>query len=548
MRRIAVQSLFRKTLRRIPFRFFSQKIVDEPQDKESGFDKSAERASRSTLENSKSSFKFLEVDQNFHILKNRQLSILELGAAPGSWTKVIADRIEPGSKIVTVDIDPMSPIPHKNVNLTIRHVVGDCTLQETMVEIFNALEEKKANVIISDLSEDTSDLFSKSNIDSNIMNAHLMRITETFLKKGGALVFRELKETADKATFEYLQLVFKSVTSFKPSSIVKSSNEIFYVCRGFGEGRLAVVLEKNPDITLEELNHLMGEDLEISLQQFESFKKELFQLQRLGVIPEMKSHSKLFSLSPEEQEKVTVDREAIEEESEKLFDKMVAQNPLNYPKNFHEAVDLYIKEKELVRGYLRKQMDQIGSNQKVEYLDLDTDREFQATPSNPTGSKIMNLTDPELEAKDEEAWKEFKRISKRNLSPEKYVQEENDLYVRHAKQLREILKDEYEKMEEESKKKGFNLMEQELRAAGKDTGKKNSIYKKYKEHKETLKNLEALQRLELTFEEEPEPEDDENTRFRTTTMSGDKAVESMPDKPLGRQKKFKYQKFKEKNR
>lgn len=64
----------------------------------------------------RSAFKLIHIDEEFNILdKNKIKRVVDLCAAPGSWSQVLADRLDPTNnpdvKIVSVDLQQMAPIP-----------------------------------------------------------------------------------------------------------------------------------------------------------------------------------------------------------------------------------------------------------------------------------------------------------------------------------------------------------------------------------------------------------------------------------------------------
>ena len=59
---------------------------------------------------SRAAFKLLELDARDHLLQPGR-NVVDLGAAPGSWTQVLRERLGGKSKIVAVDLMPMDPLP-----------------------------------------------------------------------------------------------------------------------------------------------------------------------------------------------------------------------------------------------------------------------------------------------------------------------------------------------------------------------------------------------------------------------------------------------------
>ena len=58
---------------------------------------------------SRAAFKLLFLDDRFHILR-RGARVVDLGAAPGSWSQVVAQRVGPSGRVLACDLLPIAPI------------------------------------------------------------------------------------------------------------------------------------------------------------------------------------------------------------------------------------------------------------------------------------------------------------------------------------------------------------------------------------------------------------------------------------------------------
>ena len=99
---------------------------------------------------SRSAFKLLQLDEKFKFLYKGQ-RVVDLGAAPGGWCQVAANRVltEKTGKIVGLDLLPMDPIPGVNLLQT------DFMSQEGLSELMKILTDK-VDLVISDMAASTT--------------------------------------------------------------------------------------------------------------------------------------------------------------------------------------------------------------------------------------------------------------------------------------------------------------------------------------------------------------------------------------------------------
>src|SRR5206468_3903686 len=90
---------------------------------------------------SRAAFKLLELDQREKLFRPGA-TVVDLGAAPGSWSQVAAARVKPGGKVLAVDLLDIAPISGVTV------LKGDFRDEK----LLRALEGAKADVVLSDLS------------------------------------------------------------------------------------------------------------------------------------------------------------------------------------------------------------------------------------------------------------------------------------------------------------------------------------------------------------------------------------------------------------
>lgn len=128
---------------------------------------------------SRAAFKLLELNKKFNFIKSNS-NLLDIGATPGGWSQVASKMVIRG-KILAVDILPMEKI--KNVNF----INGDF-LEETTQQQIKNIFQKKIDVIISDMAENTTGNKSIDSIRTNNLCAEVIKFSINHLDINGVLV------------------------------------------------------------------------------------------------------------------------------------------------------------------------------------------------------------------------------------------------------------------------------------------------------------------------------------------------------------------------
>ena len=165
---------------------------------------------------SRAAYKLLELDQK-HFLFKPGMTVLDLGAAPGGWSQVAAQKVMPGGRVIAVDILEVAPISGVTV------LKGD----------FRQLSiEERADVVLSDVSPNLSGI---PNVDQARLRELALAAIEVcgkILKRDGVFVVKAFHGEAFDELRERLEAVFKRVKVVKPSASRGESAETYVVARG----------------------------------------------------------------------------------------------------------------------------------------------------------------------------------------------------------------------------------------------------------------------------------------------------------------------------
>ena len=170
----------------------------------------------------RSAYKLIEIDKKFKIFKNGMF-ILDIGAAPGSWSQYASKTIKNG-KIISIDLKEISPIDNGI------HIKGDFTDPDIQEKIKENLT-KEFDVVMSDMAVNTTGI---KNLDS-IQTGELCKEAMTFSKKVISSKGYFISKIFMGSTFNEIvalgKKIFKEVKVFKPLSSRKESKESFIICK-----------------------------------------------------------------------------------------------------------------------------------------------------------------------------------------------------------------------------------------------------------------------------------------------------------------------------
>ncbi len=178
---------------------------------------------------SRAAFKLMELDDRFRFLKpGRQ--VVDLGAAPGGWCQVAAERVKPGrpggGRVVAVDCDEMDPVPGV-IHLTLDFLGAGAP------DRVRAALEGPADVVLSDMAAPATGHAQTDHLRIMALLEAAYAFARTVLAPGGVLVGKVLRGGAEKALLTALKRDFAEVRHVKPPASRKESAEIYVVAIGF---------------------------------------------------------------------------------------------------------------------------------------------------------------------------------------------------------------------------------------------------------------------------------------------------------------------------
>jgi len=173
---------------------------------------------------SRAVFKLEEIDKRDHLFKPGQI-VVELGAAPGSWSQYVAEKVQPDGKVVAVDILEMEPVRH------VEFIQGDFTDDRIFEQCLHSLEGRKADIVISDLAPNLTGIR-----DTDLARSlHLAELVLDFaihaLASQGSLLIKVFQGPGVDHFRQELSKHFQKVMTRKPEASRSDSREFYILAR-----------------------------------------------------------------------------------------------------------------------------------------------------------------------------------------------------------------------------------------------------------------------------------------------------------------------------
>lgn len=175
---------------------------------------------------SRASFKLMQLDDRFNLFRPG-MTVVDLGAAPGGWLQVAAERVGPKGTVVGVDLQPIEPLEG------VQTIKGDIRKQEVREELL-ALTNGHVDVVLSDMSPNISGSYSMDHARSIELCEMALSFALATLSQNGKLVFKMFEGDMSRDLLAEVQRHFATVKRYSPQASRSSSSEIYVVAKGFG--------------------------------------------------------------------------------------------------------------------------------------------------------------------------------------------------------------------------------------------------------------------------------------------------------------------------
>ena len=128
----------------------------------------------------RSAYKLIEIDEKFKIFKGG-MNVIDIGAAPGSWSQYVSKTVKNG-KLISIDLKDM-----ENIKNTIQ-IKGDFNEHDVQMKIKNKLNNKEPDVIMSDMAVNTTGIKNLDSIQTGELCKEAMIFSKDVISKNGFFI------------------------------------------------------------------------------------------------------------------------------------------------------------------------------------------------------------------------------------------------------------------------------------------------------------------------------------------------------------------------
>ena len=174
---------------------------------------------------SRAAFKLIELDQRFQFLSPGK-RVVDLGSAPGSWTRVAVERVGRRGRVVAMDLGEMDPVPGA-------HVLRHDFLEADAPDLLAAALEGPADVVLSDMAAPATGHAATDHLRVMALAEAALDFACGALAPGGAFVAKVYQGGTEHRLLAAIKRRFKTVKHAKPPASRPQSAETYVVALGF---------------------------------------------------------------------------------------------------------------------------------------------------------------------------------------------------------------------------------------------------------------------------------------------------------------------------
>ena len=175
---------------------------------------------------SRAVYKLLEINEKERLFKPG-MGVIDLGAAPGSWTEWAQKQVGRKGFVVALECLSMDPIPN------VQFIQGDFREQSILDELHGVIAGRSVDLVISDMAPNMSGQKSVDQPRSIYLAELSLDLAQQVLVPGGCLLMKVFQGAGIEALAQSLRSYFVQVKHIKPKASRAASKEVYLLAKSF---------------------------------------------------------------------------------------------------------------------------------------------------------------------------------------------------------------------------------------------------------------------------------------------------------------------------
>lgn len=175
---------------------------------------------------SRAAFKLIQIDEKDRLIAPG-MSVVDLGAAPGSWTQVLAQKVGARGRVIALDLLPIEPIP--GVEL----IQGDFREDGPLAQLTAALGGRKLDLVVSDMAPNITGIASSDQARSLDLCELALEFACQHLRVEGDFLVKVFQGGGYPEYLARVRRAFRTVASRKPDASRGRSAEMYLLGKGY---------------------------------------------------------------------------------------------------------------------------------------------------------------------------------------------------------------------------------------------------------------------------------------------------------------------------
>lgn len=173
---------------------------------------------------SRAAYKLLEIDKRDHLLRPG-MTVVDLGAAPGSWCQVAVHKMKNQGRVLAIDLLPVAPMPG------VECLEGDFTDATALAWLEEKLQTGRVDLVLSDMAPNISGVMLRDQARHYELCELALDFSVNWLKPDGAFLVKVFQGVGFEDFRAQMRQAFEQVLIRKPDASRDRSTEVYLLGR-----------------------------------------------------------------------------------------------------------------------------------------------------------------------------------------------------------------------------------------------------------------------------------------------------------------------------